>query len=123
MANDYNKFLKIGFDNYIFDQEQIFWIWFGMKRIVKNYPKDFYKRYDVPEEFYCKLSKKVMTNPVLGEDGYFYEKLEYDNYIRTYENHDGSMISPATGFIMGSEYIEAVELKDKIEKYYGHNFD
>ncbi|OHT12150.1 hypothetical protein TRFO_18140 [Tritrichomonas foetus] len=44
--------------------------------------KDLQKHIEVPEQFLCPFSKKIMKEPVKASTGYFYEKRVLENFIR-----------------------------------------
>lgn len=72
---------------------------------VKTYDTDLSRRQkqleravlDVSDEFICPLSKELMVDPVLAEDGNLYERQELEKYIVAKAKAAASLKSPVTG--------------------------
>lgn len=52
---------------------------------------------DVSDEFICPLSKELMIDPVLAEDGNLYDRQELEEYIVSRAKAGSSLKSPVSG--------------------------
>jgi len=52
---------------------------------------------DVSDEFICPLSKELMVDPVLAEDGNMYERQDLERYIISKAKSGFALKSPVTG--------------------------
>ena len=52
---------------------------------------------DVSDEFICPLSKELMVDPVLAEDGNLYERQDLERYIIFKAKGGFTLKSPVTG--------------------------
>ena len=56
-----------------------------------NRPLQLYNKNEIPKEFICPISRKIMQDPVITIDGHTYERVEIEQWL---QNHD---ISPLGG--------------------------
>eukprot|EP00727_Mastigamoeba_balamuthi_P010975 m51a1_g650 hypothetical protein (376) ;mRNA; f:201722-202849 len=66
----------------------------------------------IPREYFCPLSLKVMNDPVLAEDGYIYERSAIEQFLDSL-----GVISPMTGQPMGDTLKSCVSLRNAISAY------
>ena len=90
---------------------------------------------DIPQEFICPISMEIMTDPVICQDGYTYEKLSIMKFQKsispiTRETIDKSKIIPnralketITKFIEGKQYKNPIIISNPSYKYGNYLFD
>ncbi|KAA6373860.1 MAG: hypothetical protein EZS28_030615 [Streblomastix strix] len=69
------------------------------------------------EGFICPITKQLMTDPVLAEDGIYYERAAITEWLML------NNTSPVTRQIISSNFITDQQLKLKIEQYKKMNMD
>lgn len=63
----------------------------------------------------CPITNLIFCDPVIAEDGYFYESMAIQNHLRT------NNISPITKQKMGSNIIKATQLKELTTEFLNSN--
>ena len=89
------------------------------QNVILNGDNDNDENQDIPEQYICPITKKIMIDPVMAFDGYCYEKKAIENYLK---NHNKS---PKTGEHTKYNIVfPNHRLKQEIEKYIKeHNVD
>ena len=67
------------------------------------------------DNFMCPLSLEIMTDPVIAEDGFTYEKEHIVNWINRERQPGQQLTSPLTGEPMGDNLIPNISLKKIID--------
>ena len=70
----------------------------------------------IPDELKCPLTKQLMDDPVMADDGYFYDQLAIEEYMKV------NKVSPVTGEQFESENLMSNRnIKKKIEQFKKEN--
>jgi hypothetical protein len=75
----------------------------------------------VPADFLCFISKKIMSDPVVAEDGETYEKESIEAYFAEKEKYSSPITSPATGKPMGKNILPNNRLRAQITDFLAFN--
>jgi hypothetical protein len=75
----------------------------------------------VPADFLCFISKKIMSDPVVAEDGETYERESIESYFAEKEKYSSPITSPATGKPMGKSILPNNRLRTQITDFLAFN--
>jgi hypothetical protein len=75
----------------------------------------------VPADFLCFISKKLMSDPVVAEDGETYERESIENFFSEKEKLSSPITSPANGKSMGKNLMPNNILRRQINDFLAHN--
>lgn len=76
---------------------------------------------EVPADFKCAISKKLMSDPVVAEDGETYEREAIENFFREKEKYESPITSPANGKPMGKTITSNNVLRRQINDFLSIN--
>ena len=74
----------------ITDTETIEHLLSSIGTLLKRTKSNVSKSMQIPSEFLCPISKKVMTDPVIACDGHTYERSQIEDYLK---KHDKSPVT------------------------------
>jgi len=67
----------------------------------------------IPKDFFCPLSLKLMSDPVIASDGHNYERSVINNYLAT----DGEKHSPMNEEPLTNHFVSNLDLKKRISPF------